>query len=498
MSVADQLNVLRTNIANAYDSINTKGGTVPAQKNTANLASAIETIEGGGGGGSKTPEEVYATERPADWLKMPTPAENECYFLMLLPQEYSAKYTTTENIVAYDYWSETSQVQTITLGSLTPSATASEITSDDVIVDGNGNFGVVRSISGTDITVVSIENPNTEEYQKFELNAYNLSGQTVHFSYGTVVNGAFVASKTDDWTPSSSDANYSYSLYYNDFGDDISTGERQVMIKMDTSDLSGSGYVRPTLTSSGYLATNKEVKEYYLNSAMFRFGNFGSPYHQFSGVEFARFGSVYPSYTTMAYAFYENKDLKTILMDDLDMTSSVTNMSFMFQNCYSLQSVPLFDTSSVTDMPYMFQNCNSLQSVPLFDTSSVTNMSGMFQNCNSLQSANLLNYSFAKISGTSGLNNFMTSYKSGNTIYLSSDTSKYPSAGLASALVGSGTATVKIHGEDNILPLAANATTVFSTNANVLVYVPDSMYDTYAANTYWATLGTRLKKWSDL
>lgn len=49
MSIASELTNLRTNISNAYDAINTKGGTIPGNKNTANLATAIDSISGGGG-----------------------------------------------------------------------------------------------------------------------------------------------------------------------------------------------------------------------------------------------------------------------------------------------------------------------------------------------------------------------------------------------------------------------------------------------------------------
>lgn len=47
MSVADELTALSTNIGSAYDAIGLKGGTIPANKNTENLATAIGTISGG-------------------------------------------------------------------------------------------------------------------------------------------------------------------------------------------------------------------------------------------------------------------------------------------------------------------------------------------------------------------------------------------------------------------------------------------------------------------
>ena len=51
MSIASELSAMNGHILSAYDEINAKGGTVPANKNMANLASAISSIETGGGGG---------------------------------------------------------------------------------------------------------------------------------------------------------------------------------------------------------------------------------------------------------------------------------------------------------------------------------------------------------------------------------------------------------------------------------------------------------------
>ena len=71
-------------------------------------------------------------------------------------------------------------------------------------------------------------------------------------------------------------------------------------------------------------------------------------------------------------------------------TSKVNKMSFMFNECNSLISLPdisKWDTSRVTDMYFMFSGCNSLISLPdisKWDTSKVTNMYFMFSGCNSL------------------------------------------------------------------------------------------------------------------
>jgi surface protein len=94
--------------------------------------------------------------------------------------------------------------------------------------------------------------------------------------------------------------------------------------------------------------------------------------------------------TDISYMFYNCYSLVSV---PLFNTSAVTNMSAMFNNCSSLVSVPLFNTSAVTDMSYMFSYCQSLVSVPLFNISAVTNMSAMFNNCSSLVSVPLFNTS---------------------------------------------------------------------------------------------------------
>ena len=76
-------------------------------------------------------------------------------------------------------------------------------------------------------------------------------------------------------------------------------------------------------------------------------------------------------------------------------TSGMTDMSKMFNNCYSLVSIPHLDTQNVKDMNRMFYNCYSLVSIPQLDTQNVTNMSNMFDFCYSLTHANIKNAKLA-------------------------------------------------------------------------------------------------------
>ena len=66
--------------------------------------------------------------------------------------------------------------------------------------------------------------------------------------------------------------------------------------------------------------------------------------------------------------------------------SNVTDMSYMFQFCYDLTSIPQLDTSNVTNMSYMFSGCYDLTSIPQLDTSKVTNMNNIFGYCKKLTS----------------------------------------------------------------------------------------------------------------
>jgi surface protein len=92
--------------------------------------------------------------------------------------------------------------------------------------------------------------------------------------------------------------------------------------------------------------------------------------------------------TKMDAMFWGAMKLRTIPPFD---TSNVTSMGDMFRECYELVDVPQLDTSKVTTMSCMFRYAISLRTVPLFDTANVTNMTMMFQYCWNLQRVPLFN-----------------------------------------------------------------------------------------------------------
>ena len=77
---------------------------------------------------------------------------------------------------------------------------------------------------------------------------------------------------------------------------------------------------------------------------------------------------------------YNNNKLKI----ELKGIDNITNMSYMFDKCSSLSSLPdisKWNTNNVTDMSCIFASCSSLSSLPdisKWNTDKATNMSFMF------------------------------------------------------------------------------------------------------------------------
>ena len=72
-------------------------------------------------------------------------------------------------------------------------------------------------------------------------------------------------------------------------------------------------------------------------------------------------------------------------------------MNAVFQACYELEYLDLsnFNTSNVTDMSWMFNECYKLKEIKgihKFITNKVTNMQSMFQKCYELEYLDLSNF----------------------------------------------------------------------------------------------------------
>jgi surface protein len=92
-------------------------------------------------------------------------------------------------------------------------------------------------------------------------------------------------------------------------------------------------------------------------------------------------------------------------------TSNVTDMSYMFNECYKLKEIKginKFNTNNVTNMAVMFQSCKKLESLDLsnFNTSNVTDMSNMFEKCSNLkQIKGIANFDTTKVNAMNNIFN---------------------------------------------------------------------------------------------
>ena len=119
--------------------------------------------------------------------------------------------------------------------------------------------------------------------------------------------------------------------------------------------------------------------------------------------------------TDMSYMFYDCSSLNSIDISSFN-TNNVTNMRYMFYGCFSLKSIDLssFNTNNVTDMSDMLSNCSSLKSIDLssFNTNNVTNMRCMFYHCSSLKSIDLSSFNTNNVTDMSYMFSNCSSLKS--------------------------------------------------------------------------------------
>ena len=94
--------------------------------------------------------------------------------------------------------------------------------------------------------------------------------------------------------------------------------------------------------------------------------------------------------TDMSYMFDGCSSLSSLPDISKWNTNNVTNMSYMFNGCSSLSTLPdisKWNTNNVTHMTNIFNGCSSLTSLPdisKWNTNNVSNMSYMFNGCSSL------------------------------------------------------------------------------------------------------------------
>ena len=406
MSIADELQAYNDGLLDAYDAVDAKGGTIPANKNLDNLPTAIGTISGGGGG-ALDPEQVYRDTRPADWMVMPEIGENEdnvVYCLLMTDKD-----ATSEVPVSFSFEDNSLGTKTLEFGttdaqglftpnsSLTVTSTGDSVAqtlqlSDFGNLTSNGQKQLMCKLSGTDVlSKITTGSSTTASNNLFRKRIFEVKAKATQVSEFSVV------------SIGSNDQNSANIRYFSLLGSNqiqnfstffYSCRSLVCVLNLDTS--SGTNFATmfyncsslttiPQLdTSSGTNFGGMFASCYSLTAIPQLDTSSGTSFSQmFYGCAILTTIPLLDTSSGTAFngMFYDCRNLTAVPQLN---TSSGTNFSGMFNYCLSLTTIPLLDTSSGTDFSNVFTNCYSLTAVPQLDTSSGTNFAGMFNFCASL------------------------------------------------------------------------------------------------------------------
>jgi len=171
-----------------------------------------------------------------------------------------------------------------------------------------------------------------------------------------------------------------------------SRGYKQVVVKLTGTNITSLFTNRPHTALASATNILYTWLEYHINLpnctslAMNKTGITNGAYQTWvEKVTLNKLGSI-SSFNSIFNLFYS---LQEVIINAT--TTSVTVTTSMFNGCWSLKSVPLFDTSNVISANNMFDSCYVLETIPSFNFSAVTNGSGMFIGCYSLTSVPALN-----------------------------------------------------------------------------------------------------------
>jgi len=173
-----------------------------------------------------------------------------------------------------------------------------------------------------------------------------------------------------------------------------SRGYKQVVVKLTGTNLSQFQTQRPhsaiASTATNVLATWLEYHINLPNCTFLRFNRASytnGPYQSWvEKVTINKLGNQPQVCSSLFNSFYA---LQEVVINTT--TTGFTDTNYMFQDCYSLKSVPLFDTSNVTTIVNMFANCYSLETIPSFNFGSVITATSTFLSCYSLNNVPALN-----------------------------------------------------------------------------------------------------------
>lgn len=435
MSVATEITKLQTDISNAYDSVETMGGTIPTDKNTNNLSTAIESIPSGGG-----TQDIYrattlqglpnnANEGDLGVVYYNTsknPGENDTFYTVSFPQE-----------VVFE-----SEIEFID-GMLTDNNDASQLyimgDANKVRVDisDGENYYKVAYTSNDGLTF-TLDDPEITRYtfsNEMHWDMYNEDGSKFLLIGGVGFDGLY--SYDNGWNLAETQ--------FTATNDDIMSGK---------TGYTNSGVTTGSLGSTASPNCNDAAATIYTGTKI-AYDNMSTvttrPPNDIVILPVRFDGTPIYDARTVGAQYYCADKKKLRVVEGLDITGQVRT-DRMFGDCTSLVYVGTFNTASCTWMATTFVGCTSLETVCLLNTQNNQSFDSMFSGC-----ASLKNVPQFDTSGVSNVYGF--SYTFSGCTNLTNDSL------------------------NNILGMCANATSYNGVKTLITLFGNRDMSDHYPAST---------------
>ena len=355
MSVASQIEQLETDITNAYSAINTKGGTIPAHKNTNNLSTAISSIPSGGGGQQDIYRATTLQGLPNNanvgdlgvvyYNTTANPGENDTFYTVSLPEQvvFESEIEFLDGSLNDNNYESSLYIM----------GDAYSVQID--IMDGE-NYYQIQYASNDGLTY-TIDNPQITTYT-FS-NEMHWETYTEEASKFLLVGGAGF------------DGLYSYNNGWS-LAETQYTATAGDLLGGKTS-YSNTGAITGTLGNTASTACNDTSALIYTNTLLaYDSANTitTKPTSDAIVLPIKLDGTALYDARNVGGNNYcvSNNNLKVVQALE---TTGVTDMTSMFAFCHSLIHVCKFNTSSCTNMMNMFRDCFMLETVPELDTSNV-------------------------------------------------------------------------------------------------------------------------------
>lgn len=326
-TTADKLAYLEDTKTAIREAIAARGVDVPEGTSFRAYAGKIGEISGGGGGGGSEPldpEAYYQSSRPAEWLPLPEPEDDEIYFLFHMPAIFEGLLAFTAECTG----SYTVEYGTTESGAFVPDGSVT-------VASGAAYEGRFAGTEG--------HSPTQDGMAQL---VFRVSGQSLT-SWTAAPHS--LAEERGNWD-------------IVDFACRMPAGTAAKVGNYDSM---------LALSSLRYFA-------------WFGTGSLQDMTDMFSGCTslLAVRALDTSSVTDMTGAFYNCSALRAIPALD---TGNVTSLYEAFSGCSAVTALPAMDFSRVENMTAAFEICYSLRSLPWLTTTSCTQFNRAFNYCSSLR-----------------------------------------------------------------------------------------------------------------